>query len=783
MNKFLKWALCLLVAVPTLAKANEGMWLVSLLNRINEAEMKNLGLQLTAQEIYDINNASLKDAIVRLNGGQCTGEVVSDKGLIFTNHHCAYDAIQSLSTVQDDKLINGFCAKSLSEELPIPGFEISFLVRIEDVTAQMLAELKNVTSESEREALVRAKMMEIQKKASEEGKFDTEVKSFFYGNEYYLFVYQTFSDIRLVGNPPESVGKFGGDTDNWMWPRHTGDFSMIRIYADKDNNPSDYAATNVPYKPKHFLPLNIEGVKEGDFAMIMGYPGTTDRFLSSWGVKQGLELSNPSTIEIRDLKLKTMKEHMDADPAVRLKYAAKYASTANYWKYFIGQNKGLVRLDVYNKKKQQEAEFAKWVNSGDAARKAKYGEALKMIEEYYTATDASARSNVYVLEAGLIGADMTLFAFRFSRVFEAAMKETDEAKRKAILESFKEQAEEFYRDYDMATERDVFVNLTNLYIKNIGPDKRPSWMVELEKKYKSNVGLFADKMYATSFLADKAKLYAFLENPSQKAFDKDMAVMVGKSCIDSYRATMAVPAQEKFDIGYRLFVAGLREMNPEKSYAPDANSTMRLTYGTIQDYYPADAVHYDFYTTANGIMEKRDNSNPEFVVPDKLAELIKKKDFGRYANEKGELVTCFIGNLDITGGNSGSPVIDGYGNLIGIAFDGNWEAMSGDIAFEPSLQRTIAVDIRYVMFVVEKLMGGKNIADEVKFAKKPAAPAPAPAPTTPAVSVPATGSTNAAPAPAPTAAPAKGASAKDAKPVSSSSKAPAPKPANAAPKK
>ena len=746
MKRLFKLVAVAIFCLPMIARANEGMWLVSLLNRMHEAEMKGLGLNLTAEEIYSINNASLKDAIVRLNGGQCTGEVVSSKGLIFTNHHCAYDAIQSLSTVENDMLTNGFCAKSTAQELPIPGFEISFLVRIEDVTSQVLEGIDMKMGEAERNALIMAKMRELEGKAVEGTKYESEVKSFFYGNEYYLFVYNTFRDIRLVGNPPESVGKFGGDTDNWMWPRHTGDFSMLRVYADKNNEAADYSADNVPYAPKHFLPMNADGVKEGDYAMIMGYPGTTDRYLSSWGVKQGLEKSNPATIEIRDLKLKTMKKHMDVDPAVRLKYAAKYASTANYWKYFIGQNKGLTRLDVYGKKQKQEAEFTKWVNGGDAGRKERYGKALAMIQDYYNATDASAVSNVYALEAGLIGAELPLFAFRFNRTYQAAMAETDMTKRNAIFEGFKGQAEEFFRDFDLATEKEVFIELTKLYRKNISAEQRPSWMKLIDDKYKGSVEAFAEKMYATSFLASKEKLYAFLAKPSEKAYGKDMAITVGQSAIESYRATFANAAQDKFDAGYRQYVAGLREMNPNKQYAPDANSTMRITYGQVKDYKAADAVNYDFYTTVNGIMEKRDNSNPEFVVPDKLAELISNKDFGRWANEKGELVTCFIGDLDITGGNSGSPVIDGNGNLIGIAFDGNWEAMSGDIAYEPSLQRTIAVDVRYVLFVVEKLMGGSNIIDELKFARKATKPMEVPQQVTPLPEAP---KSEATPAPKP----------------------------------
>jgi hypothetical protein len=727
---------------------------------MNEAEMKNLGLNLTAEEIYSINQACLKDAIVRLNGGMCTGEVISDQGLVLTNHHCGYDAIQSASTVENDILTNGWMAKTKAEEIPMDGFVISFLVRVEDLTKEILEGVKTGMSEGERHGIIEAAMELAKQRLTDGGKYDVDVKSFFNGNEYYAMVYNTYRDIRLVGNPPESIGKYGGDTDNWMWPRHTGDFSMMRIYSDKDGNPADYAENNVPLKPKHFLPISLDGVEDGDFSMIMGFPGSTDRYLSSWGVKQALELQNPYTIAIRDVKLSTMKEHMDADPAVRLKYAAKYAQVANYWKYFIGQNKGLIRLNVEGKKKKQEEQFTRWVNE-KPERKATYGNALPMIEEFYKATDATVTANVYAMEASLLGPDLVLFAWQFNRTFAGAMAETDLEKRKAILASFKDQAEAFYKDYDFATEKDVFLALSDKYYKDISTDQQPSWMRIVDEKYKGSMKAFVDKLFATSFLVDKTKLYAFMDKPNQKTFDKDMAIVVAKSAIDLYRMSFSNPAQEKMDEGYRLYVAGLREMQPDKKFYPDANSTMRLTYGQVGDYYPADAVHYDYYTTSDGILEKKDNNNPEFIVPDKLAELITKKDFGQYANMKGELPVCFISNNDITGGNSGSPVIDGNGNLIGLAFDGNWEAMSGDIAFEPELQRTISVDIRYVMFVIDKYMGAKNIIDEVKFVKGARKPKPVPMPaTSPTTDMRPTGNPESRPVPPtvpvrPTTAPAK----------------------------
>lgn len=750
-------------SISLVSHAHEGMWLLHMLKKMNEAEMKNLGLNLSAEDIYDINNACVKDAIVMLNGGMCTAEVISGKGLVLTNHHCSYGSIQSLSTVENDYLTNGFWAGNYGEELPIEGFEVSFLQRIEDVSERVLKDVTDDMDEATRSATLAGVMKEIEEEASEEGKFRTQVKSFFHGNEFYLMVYRDYMDVRLVGTPPEAIGKYGGDTDNWMWPRHTGDFSMLRIYADSDNNPAEYSEDNQPYEPKHHLPVSLDGVEAGDFTMIMGYPGSTDRYLSSFGVKQAIDIHNPSVVEVRDMKLKTMKEHMNADAAVRLQYASKYASTANYWKYYIGQTKGLKRLNVYDKKQKIEADYLKWAKA-DPKREAKYAGAIQMMEDYYAATDATEKGNVYALEAGLIGADLPLFAFRFARAwggaqaaanavreenaaYKAAMDkwtakrdklvakgkedkvkpfawtETDaELKAKAdALAGFMETAEGFFKDYDMATDKDVYAAVTQMYMDNIDPSQQPSILSEIQTSYGGSAAKFAEAMYASSVLANKDKFMAFMKRPLDATYESDLAIAVGSSYIAKYRESFANPAQEKYDVGYRLFVDGLRQMNADKNYYPDANSTMRLTYGVVGDYYPADAVHYDFVTTASGILEKKDNSNPEFVVDDNLDRLIRAKDFGQYADDNGELVVCFISNNDITGGNSGSPVINGDGALIGLAFDGNWEAMSGDIAFEDELQRTISVDIRYVMWVVDVYAGAKNIIDEIDFVK--AAPA------------------------------------------------------------
>ena len=694
-------------------RADEGMWLVSMLNRITMAEAQGLGLNLSAEEIYDINNASLKDAIVRLNGGSCTGEVISSQGLVLTNHHCAYDAIQGFSSTENDYLTDGFFALAHDQEMHIDDFVISFLVRIDDVTSRILENVTMEMSEDERNAAIREARKALMEEMNPEGDKELQLKSFYYDNEFYMFEYKTYRDIRLVAAPPESVGKYGGDTDNWMWPRHTGDFSMLRIYADENNEPADFSENNVPYQPKRHLRISMDGVSEGDFTMVMGYPGSTDRFLSSWGIDQALRLYNPSVVDVRDLKLKTMKSHMDADPAVRIQYAAKYAQTANYWKYYIGQSKGLKRLDVESKKQALEARFTDWVNA-DADRQAEYGEALELIQSYYEDTDASVQGKVFALEAGLIGCDISLFSFRFYRTAAGLFSE-DAEEVAATQAAMTNLANGFFKEYDQATDRDLFVNLMTKFRDDIDPAYHPSFFATVADKYKNDFNRFADKMYAKSFLVDADRCAEFIANPSQKVMDKDLAIIVGQSAIQTYFAGQANPAEDKFNRGYRLFVKGLREMDADQAIAPDANSTMRMTFGSVAPYKAADAVNYDFITTANGILEKKDNSNPEFIVPDALDDLIRSRDFGQYADESGELVVCFIHGTDITGGNSGSPVLDANGDLIGCAFDGNWEAMSGDIAFETELQRTISVDIRYVTWILDKFAGAQNLIDEMDF--------------------------------------------------------------------
>ncbi|MDE0917317.1 MAG: S46 family peptidase [Flavobacteriales bacterium] len=705
-------ALTAILIAPT-TQAQEGMWLMHTLEEINEESMQNSGFRLDADDVYDINNASLKDAIIRLNGGSCTAEVISSQGLVLTNHHCAYGAIQGFSSPENDYLTDGFFALSKDQEMNIEGFEVSFLVRIDDITDRVLANVTDEMSEDERTQAIQTTQNEINTEYADGDVhgYQYEVKSFYYGNEFYMFIYNTYRDIRLVGAPPESVGKYGGDTDNWMWPRHTGDFSMLRIYADADNNPADYSESNIPYTPKRHLKISMDGVDQGDFTMVMGYPGSTDRFLSSWGIEQALALNNPSVVDVRDLKLRTMKAHMDEDLGVRIQYAAKYAQTANYWKYYIGQSKGLKALNVQGQKEAIEARFSSWATSSPELE-AEYGDALNLIEAYYVATDATAKADAYALEAGLIGSDITLFAVRFGRTAPGLFSEDADqiAATKARLSGL---CDDFFKDYDMATDRDLFINLMTKYQTDIAPENLPSFFANVNKKYKGSIKRYATKMYANSFLVNEETARNFIANPSEKALNKDLAVNAAMSILETYFGSMESDAQDKYDRGYRLFVKGLREMQPNKAFYPDANSTMRCTYGPVGDYSPADAVQYDFVTTANGILQKMDNTDPEFVVPARLEELLKARDYGQYVDESGELVICFLHGTDITGGNSGSPVMNANGDLIGLAFDGNWEAMSGDIAFEPALQRTISVDIRYVLWIVDKFAGATNIIDEL----------------------------------------------------------------------
>lgn len=717
MKKLLLGVAALVIALPQL-RADEGMWLPMFIKRLNFADMQKHGLQLTADEIYSVNNNSLKDAIVQLNGGSCTAEIISGQGLVLTNHHCAYGSIQSHSSTDHDYLTDGFWAKTLNDELPNEGFSAALLVRMEDVTNKVLGELTDDMSEADRAKKIQEISQKLAAEAQEGNGYKAQVKSFFYGNEFYMFVYEVFEDIRLVGAPPSSVGKYGGDTDNWMWPRHTGDFSLMRIYAGKDNKPAKYSTDNIPFTPRHHLPVSIAGVEDGDYAMIMGYPGSTDRYLTSFGIEEELEYHQPTVVEIREKKLEIMRKYMNADDAVRIAYASKYAQVANYWKYYIGQQKQLKRNKVKAQKEALEADFTKWVNA-DPKRKAKYGDALKMIEDGVAETSKTSVGNTYMFEAGLLGPEIVLFAFRNGRLIDAGLEDASlmESNKPKILAA----ADKHFKDSHLPLDRDMMEAMLKMYKSKVPADQQPAFFKVIDDKFKGDISKFVDEIYSSSIYTSKERLTAFLEKPSKKKLDKDYGRMVANDFIQMYFANQAAggTTQENIDKGYRLFVDGIRKMNSNKSYYPNANSTMRLTYGNVGSYNAADAVHYNYYTTLDGVMEKEDPSNDEFIVPSKLKDLHAKKDYGRYANAEGGLTVNFITNNDITGGNSGSPVINAKGELIGCAFDGNWEAMSGDIAFEPNVQRTICVDARYILFIIDKFAGATRLIDEMDIVTTP----------------------------------------------------------------
>ena len=704
----------LLVRLPL--KADEGMWLPLLLKAMNEKEMKKMGCKLSADEIYNVNKTSLKDAVVMLSGGSCSAEAISAEGLLLTNHHCGYEAIQTNSSVDHDYLTDGFYAKTRAEELPTGGITASFLISITDVTALVLEGVTPSMSESERTAKVRQNSKAIEAEATNGNGYNAAVKPFFDGNAYFKFVYETFTDVRLVGAPPESVGKFGGDTDNWMWPRHTGDFCMLRVYAGPDNKPAAPSATNVPYKPKHFLPISLDGVKEGDFTMVMGYPGRTDRYLTSYGVQTALDLTNPAVVKIRDKKLKIMKEDMDASTDIRIKYAATYAQTANYWKYFIGQSEQLTNNNVIQKKQDLETRFKQWAGSAPE-REAKYGSALSEIENAYNDYRKIILTRTYLSEAILQGAAVGSISMEMSQLSEVL---ADSANAAAAIAEVKGQAGLIYKDYNEATDRKLMEAMIAMYMSDLPKEAQAPIFDTIRIKWKGNVAAFVNDMYSRSIFASGDKFMRFLDKPSAEALMNDPAVVfsgnVRKFYMDNYRPKI-MEIQARLDKGNRSFVAGLMEMMPDKKFYPNANSTMRLTYGQVKEYDPRDAVEYEEYTTLKGVIEKEDPSNPEFHVPARLKELHMLGDYGIYGKD-GQLNTCFISTNDITGGNSGSMVVNGKGELIGCAFDGNWEAMSGDIFFEDKIQRTISVDIRYVLFLIDKLGGAGHLVDEMKLMKK-----------------------------------------------------------------
>jgi hypothetical protein len=712
------FSLTFIFCLPVFSMADEGMWLPSQIKKLMLYEqMQELGLELSPEDIYDINKASIKDAIVSF-GGFCTGEMISPQGLLLTNHHCAYDVVQGLTTLENDYLSEGFWAMEKGEELPAGDLYVRFLVRMEDVTGRFQEVLSDDMEAQQRQAAIDELSDQIAEDARAETGYDASVKSFYAGNEFYLFLYETYRDVRLVGMPPESIGKFGGDTDNWMWPRHTGDFALFRVYAAPDGSPAEYSEDNVPMEPRHHLPVSLDGVQQGDFSMVFGFPGSTDRFLTSYGVQMQLDINNPTRVDIRDRRLKIIKGDMEGDPQIRIKYASKYARVSNYWKYFIGQSQGLKNLNIVEEKQELEQMFRDWIKEMPEERAA-YDTVLQNIRAAYDQLRKVQESYLYLTEA-VYGTEVLPFAYSFTALERLLEQDPDDEqvqqKTEQLVGKLRADAEAFYEDYNAPTDQQVFAALMEMYYRNIPEAQHPAIFRQVQEKYKGSFGRWAESLFQETLFTDSSRLMSFLDDPQLKTLQLDPAYTAMQSFMNNYYENIAPTLRDAYgdlENNNRLFVHGLRAMNPEKEYYPDANSTMRLTFGTVQPYEPKDGILYQYYTTLEGVMQKMDPQDDEFQVPDKLLELYEDKDYGPYGMEDSTMPVCFISNNDITGGNSGSPVINGKGYLIGTAFDGNWEAMSGDIAFEDKLQRCINVDIRYTLFIIDKFANAGHLVEEM----------------------------------------------------------------------
>ncbi|MCX6225644.1 MAG: S46 family peptidase [Bacteroidia bacterium] len=713
MKRFTSLLLGISLLFSISARADEGMWLLPLIQKLNIGKMTELGLQLSAEDIYSVNHSSVKDAILIFGGG-CTAEVVSPQGLVLTNHHCGYGSIQSHSTVEHDYLTDGFWAMSKGEELPNPGLSVTFLDYLEDVTARINGKLNDGMSEADRSAAIRDESQKIQSEVKTDRFHSARVSSYFGGNQFYLLVYTQYRDVRLVGAPPSSIGKFGADTDNWMWPRQTGDFSVFRIYMSPDGSPANYAAENVPLKPKHYLPVSVKGVKEGDFTMIMGYPGRTTRYRTSYEVEEDLKYLHPNRIKIRNAKQEIMLADMLADPKVKIQYSSKYSGSTNYYKKSIGESAGLKRLKVAERKKELEDEFTKWIAQDPALQK-KYGEALNLIKISLEGRAPYNNVSQYFSECFGQGSEIIGMAGQFGGTLANMLKtEKDPAKIKESTDNMKQNLSGIFKDYNEPTDQKVTAAMFELFCKDVEQQYKPDVYNLINKKFKGCGVAFSAKMFETSIFCDQAKLEAFLDKPSLKILEKDLAYIASVSISKKTAEIRSELGKFSSDLakGQRLWLDGLMTMQKDRVFYPDANSTMRLSYGSIKSYDPIDAVHYKYFTTLDGVMQKEVPGDWEFDVPAKLKELYKAKDYGIYG-EGGVMKIGFISNDDITGGNSGSPVLNSKGELLGLAFDGNWEALSGDVAFEPELSRTISVDIRYVLFIIDKYAGAKHLVDEM----------------------------------------------------------------------
>jgi len=713
-NRLLLTGLILLAFSSLFAK--EGMWIPTLLNKYNIEEMKQMGFKLTAEDIYSVNQVSMKDAIVIFGGG-CTGELISDQGLLITNHHCGFDAIQNHSTVEHDYLTNGFWAKNHQEELPNPQLSVRFLDRMDDVSDKVFAGSEGKPQDSIAVIIAR-NSKRITAEASQKGRFEAVVQPLFYGNQYFLYVYQVFEDIRLVGAPPTSIGKFGGDTDNWMWPRHTGDFSLFRIYANKDNQPAKYSANNVPYKPKKFFKISIKGVQPEDFTMVYGFPGRTQEFLPSQAISQIMVQGDPDKIKIRDIKLSLLAADMDKDPKVRIQYAAKYATTSNAWKKWQGEVKGLKRLNAVTTKQNFENEFKTWL-AADQDRKNRYSEVLPNFDKLYGQLSPYAKAYDYYGEIVQRGTDL-FAAVAILESLETRWTKLKPEEQAKSLKTIQQRLKDHFREYNRVTDEKVFAALIAMYYKDMDPRFLPEDFKALMKN--TSPEKLISKIYRKSIFSDSIKLTALtteLNLKKLKTISHDPAFKLFRSLKTFYEKnveTNYTSIQKQIDGNLKTYVAGIMKMHEGRPLWADANKSLRVAYGKVEGFEPMDGVTYDYYTTVDGIMQKDNPSIYDYNVPQALRDLYHKKDYGRYG-ENGKMNVCFTASNHTTGGNSGSPVIDANGNLIGVNFDRSWEGTMSDLMFDPDRCRNISLDIRYALFIIDKLAKANYLIDEMVVVK------------------------------------------------------------------